>query len=442
MIWNRERECMSRDELAVLQGKRLVKLVGYMYRNAGYYKKKMRARGLEPGDIRGIDDLPKLPFTTREDLIDAYPIGVFAMPDRKIIHYNTSNHRTGYIGMETIAGYTQKDIEIWKECMARSISMAGLGKKDVIQIAYSYGLCAEGLGAHYGAGKVGATVIPAADCKPATLVALMRRLRVTGVVSTSSQMMRVARIVKERGMRDRLQLKAAICGEDSWTESTRKILQDRLGISAYQIYGLNELTGLGVACECERQKGMHIQEDFYLAEIVDTHTLLAIPGGICGELVFTTLQKEGIPLIRFRTGSMAKINYEKCECGRTMAKMDKIDSEPDDILLFRGRCVSVSRMAAALEELKLVETSYLICVRTEQNIDVLDVYVENAKMNGTLLSENRTEVKRQVADAVGRVVKVAPRVHCVGSGEARTSGEASVNLFKMGNVTIVDERCY
>lgn len=336
MIWNKARECMSRDELAVLQGKRLVELVKYMYQHETYYKKKMRARGLEPGDIRGIEDLHKLPFTTREDLIDAYPLGVFAMSDSKIIHYNTSNYRAGYIGMETLAGYTQKDVEVWKECMARSISMAGLGERDTIQIACSYGLCADGLGAHYGAEKIGAAVIPAAGCKPATLIALMRRLSVTGVVSTSSHLMRMAQIVEERGWKDKLRLKAAICKGESWTEGMRKKIQDRLGSKVYDIYGLNELTGLGVACECECQKGMHIQEDFFLAEIVDKHTLLTVSDGTRGELVFTTLQKEGIPLIRFRTRSITKINYEKCECGRTMARMDKIDWEPDEILQGSG----------------------------------------------------------------------------------------------------------
>lgn len=431
---------MSRDELAVLQGKRLVKLVKYMYQNAAYYKKKMRALGLEPGDIRGIEDLEKLPFTTREDLIDAYPLGVFAMSNGKIIHYNMSDHRAGYVGMETIAGYTQNDIDIWEECMARSISMAGLGEQDVIQIACSYGMCAEGLGAHYGAGRIGAAVVPAADCGPATLIALMRRLSVTGVVGTSSQLMRMARIVEERGGKDRLRLKTAICGGNPLSESVRKKLQDMLGIRVYHIYGLDELTGLGVACECECQEGMHIQEDFFLAEIVDMYTLRGVSGGIRGELVFTTLQKEGIPLIRFRTRSITKINYEKCECGRTMARMDRIDSETDDMLLIRGRSVSMSRLAAALNELGHTETSYTIYIRKEHGIDVLDIYVENIGRGGTLTSGERADRIHQVADAVGRVAKVAPRVSCTEHRENRTLNEAVDNIFIKGTVTVVDGR--
>lgn len=433
---------MSRDELAALQGKRLVELVDYMYHNAGYYKKKMRNLGLEPGDIRGIEDLEKLPFTTREDLIEAYPLGVFALSGKKIIHYNASDHSAGYAGMETIAGYTQNDIDVWKECMARSISMAGLGERDVIQIAYRCGLSADGLGAHHGAERVGAAVIPAADCKPAALIALMRRLRVTGVISTSSYLMRVAQMVEERGLKNRLWLKAAICGGEPWTEAIRKKIQDRLGIRIYDIFGLNELTGPGVACECECQQGMHIQEDFFLAEIVNTHTMLVLPGGIRGELVFTTLQQEGIPLIRYRTMGITRINYERCECGRTMARMDRLSHGIDDMMQVRGSSVSVSQVESALSELQDIETSYIICIKKEHQLDVVDVYMESAGMNEALVSEKGTDVKRRVADAVCHIIGVEPNVYYAeseGPGDFR-------HLFRnaaMGKkVTIVDERKY
>ncbi len=442
MIWNKARECMSRDELAVLQGKRLVKLVKYMYQNAGYYKKKMRSLGLEPGDIRGIEDLEKLPFTTKEDLMDAYPLGVFAMSGSKILRYHASHHSTAYAGMEILVGYTQNDIDIWKECMARSISMAGLGEKDVIQVACDYGLCVEGLGAHYGAEKIGAAVIPAADCKPATSAALMRRLQVTGVISTSSYLMRIAQILEERGWKDKLQLKAAICGGEPWTESIRKRIQERLGIKVYDIFGLNELTGLGVACECESQKGMHIQEDFFLAEIVDTHTLLVIPGGIRGELVFTTLQKQGIPLIRYRTKGLTKIYYEKCECGRTMARMDNVCFEPDDMLQIRGSSVSVSCIGTMLSELQDIRASYVICIRREHNMDEVDVYMEVTRRNDALVSGSETDIKRQVAEAVFRVIGVKPHVRFVECAKALLSGENTDNIFTKGNVTIVDKRKY
>lgn len=440
MIWNKARECMSRDELAVLQGKRLVELVDYMYHNVKYYKRKMRNLGLEPGDIRGIEDLEKLPFTTREDLTEAYLLGGFTLSDKKIVQYHASDHSAGYAGMETITGYTQNDIDVWKECMARSISMAGLGERDVIQVAYSYGLSADGLSAYYGAEKIGAAVIPATDCKPAALIALMRRLHVTGVISTSSHLMRVAQMVEKKGLKNSLWLKAAICGGEAWTETSRKEIQGKLGIKVYDIFGLNELTGLGVACECECQKGMHIQEDFFLAEILNTHTLLILPGGVRGELVFTTLQKEGIPLIRYRTTGYTKINYAKCECGRTMARMDRICYGIDDMIQIRGNSVSVSQVEAALSELQDLEAFYIICIRKEHQLDVVDVYMESAGMNGVLVSENRAEVKRRVADAVYHIIGVEPDVYCAES-ERRKDFERIFRGMDMGKrVTVVDER--
>lgn len=446
MIWNKARECMSRDELAALQGKRLVELVDYMYHNAGYYEKKMRDVGLEPGDIRGIEDLEKLPFTTKEDLVDAYPLGVFALSNSKIVRYLVSDHSAGYAGMETIAGYTQSDIDIQKECMSRSISMAGLGERDVIQVAYDDGLYTDGLGATCGAEQVGAAVIPAVGCKPAVLVALMRRLQVTGVISTSSYLMRVAQVVEERELKKNLRLKAAICGDKSWSEGIRKKLQDRLGVRIYDIFGLDELTGPGVACECECQKGMHIQEDFFLAEILDTHTMLVLPGGVRGELVFTTLQKEGIPLIRYRTMQIARMNYEKCQCGRTMARMDRLDCGMDDMLQVRGNSVLVSHVEAALSELRDIEAAYTICIRKEHRLDVVDVCVESAGMNEGVLLAQWTDVKRRVADAVRKTVGVNPNVCYAGNKNSKNIQEIpgiipSENSVKR-KVTIVDERRY
>lgn len=450
MIWNKARECMSRDELSALQGKRLVGLVKYMYDNEGYYRKKMRKTGLEPKDIRGIEDLEKLPFTTREDLTEAYPLGVFAMSCSKIVHYQPSDHGAGFAGMETVAGYTQGDIRIWQECMARSISMAGLGEKDVVQIAHDCGLGTDSLGSYYGAGKVGAAVISAPGCRPAMSVALMRRLQVTGFISTSSNLMRVAQVVEERGMKDALRLKAAICGGASWTENMRRKIQDRLGFRVYDIFGLNELTGPGVACECTCQKGLHIQEDFFLTEILDTHSLRALPGGTMGELVFTTLQKEGIPLVRYRTKSITKIHYGKCECGRTMARMDRLCHGPDDILQVRGNDVHVSRLEAALSELQGIKASYIIRVKTEHNYDVVDVCVVADQANGMPVQG----VKRMVADTVSRIIGMEPGVYCAGSGEAgafhgipdQEADEAYKEICErlcMGKkVAIVDERKY
>ncbi|MDE7476501.1 MAG: phenylacetate--CoA ligase [Lachnospiraceae bacterium] len=429
MIWNEARECMSRDELADLQGKRLVGLVEYMYHNVGYYSKKMKALGMEPGDIRGIEDLNKLPFTTKEDLLDAYPIGVFAVPDSKIVRYHASDN---VAGIGTVTGYTQNDLDVWSECVARSIGMAGLSKNDVIQIAYSYDMYANGLGAHYGAEKVGAAVIPASVSKIPELVTMMRKLHVTGIMSAPSYLMRVAQTVEQRGMGNTLQLKAAICGGEPWSEKTRKTIQEKLGIKVYDIFGLNELIGLGVAGECECQNGMHVQEDFFLPEILDIHTLLSAADGVSGELVFTALQKEGIPLIRFRTMNMTKIHYGKCECGRTTARIDRICKRTDDILLIRGNIVYMHRIEAAFSELPDMDAAYSVYIRKELDLDVVDVYMDSDKLNGTLMSGNEISIKNQVADVLYNVIGVMPRVHLAESDRMKAPNGRKV--------TIVDER--
>lgn len=433
MIWNRSKECISRDELADLQGKRLVKLVKYMYENAGYYNKKMKKLGIEPGDIRGIEDLVKLPFTTKEDLMEAYPQGVFAVQNRKIIRYHTSEN---ILGVETAAGYTRNDINACKECVARSVSMANLGKKDIIHVVYNYGVHVDGLGAE----KTGAAVIPVFGFKPVTLITSMRKMRVTGIISTPSYLMRLAQLAEKQGLKNELWLKSAICGGEPWTEGDRKKIQDRLGIKVYDIFGLDELTGLGVACECEYQDGMHIQEDYFLAEIVDMRTLVVLPGGIRGELVFTTLQKEGIPLIRYRTRNITKINYEICECGRTMARFDRICDGMSDVLFIRGNSVSSFQIEAALSKLQDIEASYIVCIRREHNLDVVDIYIEGSLINGELLSDGREEVKRRVANAVGSVIGIMPHVYYAASQSARFVTGASAGISGGRKVTVVDER--
>lgn len=438
MIWNKARECMSRDELADLQGRRLIRLVEYMYQNAAYYRKKMQKLGIEPGDIQGIEDLRKLPFTTKEDLTGAYPLGVFAMSDRKIVQYYASNHRDGhYAGMETIAGYTQNDIEVSKECMARSFSMAGLGEKDIIQVAYDYGADIDGIGAYYGAERVGAAVVPAATGdKPAVLLALMRRLHVTGVVSPISRLDHMAWIAEGRSrvFKEGLQLKAALCGGEAWTETIRDRLQARLGIKVYDIFGLDELTGPGVACECACQKGLHIQEDFFMAEIVDRDTMLVLPDGMRGELVFTTLQKEGIPLIRYRTRNFTRIHYEKCACGRTMARIDRVCGQDDDMLLIRGKSVVVSQLEEALSGLHDMNASYVICIKKEQTLDVVHIYIRSGKIKEELLSGGESEIRRRAADAVCSIIGVVPYVEVI---------DSMSDIFassKGKKVTIIDER--
>lgn len=429
MIWNNSKECMSRDELANLQGEHLVKLVKYMYQNVAYYKEKMQKLGVEPGDIRGIEDLGKLPFTTKEDLTAAYPTGVFAVPKRKIIRYHSSDNLTG---PERIVGYTKKDIDHWSECVARSLSMADLGKNDVIQILYNYTPFSEGLGAHYGAERVGAAVVPSGIGRTTGLAALMRKLRVTGIMGTPTYLLRLAHIVEEQGLKDKLSLKAALCGAEPWTEKTRRIIQEKLGVKAYDLYGLNELTGLGVACECACQKGMHVQEDYFLAEILDTQTLVILPDGITGELVFTTLQREGLPLIRYRTMHFTKIYYEKCDCGRTMARIDRISKLLPEVLMICGKRVSIKQIEEVFYKLPVNTVSFTVRIRKEHEIDAAKVSV-NDSADAPLTSEQQGVLRQQIEKAFSKMAGVVPAVCFV-----KNIGE--ILNQKEKKVVIIDER--
>jgi len=377
MIWNEEKECMSRDQMADLQGKQLVKLVRYMYRNVGYYRKKMKKLGLEPGDIRGIEDLSKLPFTTSEDLQDAYPNGMFAVPVSKLVRYGTIDSASG---AELIVGYTQNDLNLWSECMARSIAMAGLGKNDVIQIAYDPENWVEGLGSLSGAERIGATAIPMPTDPKKDLMSAIRKFHVTGIIGTPSYLMHLARMIEKKGMSSEL-LKAAVCGGTFWADKTRKKVQDVFGIRMYDIYGMDELMGLGVAGECKCQNGMHVQEDYFIAEVLDTETLIAVVDGVLGEIVFTTLQKQGIPLIRFRTMNITRINHEKCECGRTSARIDRICARTEDIVYIRGNSILLFSIENALSQLREIKASYIVTIKREHGLDIVDVCIESSRID-------------------------------------------------------------
>ena len=318
MIWNETKECMSRDEMNHLQGTRLVKLVDRVYHNVEYYRKKMQAVGLEPGDIRGLEDLTKLPFTTKDDLRDTYPFGLFAVPNSQIVRIHASS---GTTGKATVVGYTKRDIDMWSECVARCITMAGLGREDIIQVAYGYGLFTGGLGGHYGAEKMGATVVPMSTGNTKKLINMMVDFGVTGILCTPSYLMHIAETIEEMGVRDKIKLKASLNGAEPWTEKMRNKIEEMLGIHAHDIYGLSEIMGPGVATDCQFHKGLHVHEDYFLPEIVDRETFQPVPDGVTGELVISTLMKEGIPLIRYRTKDLTSIDHTPCECGRTTARI-------------------------------------------------------------------------------------------------------------------------
>ncbi len=373
MIWNETKECMSRDEMTALQSKRLVKLVDYVYHNVEFYRKKMQAVDLMPGDIKGIEDITKLPFTTKDDLRDNYPFGLFAVPNSEIVRIHASS---GTTGKATVVGYTRKDLDIWSECVARCLSMANVGKDDIIQIAYGYGLFTGGLGAHSGAEKIGATVVPMSTGNSKKLTTMMVDFGATAIACTPSYLLHISEVLAAEGLLDKIKLRAAICGAEPWTEKMRHEIETRLNITAHDIYGLSEIMGPGVACDCRYHRGLHVCEDHFYPEILDTATLSPVGEGVTGELAFTTLTKEGIPLIRYRTKDLTSIDRSVCECGRSSARISRFKGRVDDMLIIRGVNVFPSQVEAALVDVEEVTPHYMMIVDRVNNLDTLEVQVE------------------------------------------------------------------
>ena len=364
---------MTRDEMTALQGKRLVKLVDYVYHNVEFYRKKMQAIDLMPGDIKGLEDITKLPFTTKDDLRDNYPFGLFAVPNSEIVRVHASS---GTTGKATVVGYTRYDLEIWAECVARCMTMAGVTKNDIIQIAYGYGLFTGGLGAHGGAEKIGATVVPMSTGNSKKLTTMMVDFGATAIACTPSYLLHISEVLESEGLLDKIKLKAAICGAEPWTEKMHNEIEAKLNIKAFDIYGLSEVMGPGVACDCEYHRGLHVCEDHFYPEILDTATLTPVDDGVLGELAFTTLTKEGIPLIRYRTKDLTTIDHAACECGRTSARISRFKGRVDDMLIIRGVNVFPSQIEAALVDVEEVTPHYMMIVDRQNNLDTLEVQVE------------------------------------------------------------------
>ncbi|WP_300818605.1 phenylacetate--CoA ligase family protein [uncultured Acetatifactor sp.] len=407
MIWNETKECMSRDEMQALQGARLVKLVDRVYHNVEYYRKKMQAIGLEPGDIRGLEDLTRLPFTTKDDLRDTYPFGMFAVPNSQIVRIHASS---GTTGKATVVGYTRRDIDVWSECVARCITMAGLGREDIIQVAYGYGLFTGGLGGHYGAEKLGATVVPMSTGNTKKLITMMIDFGVTGILCTPSYLMHIAETIEEMGVRDKIKLKASLNGAEPWTEKMRDKIEGMLGIHAHDIYGLSEIMGPGVATDCRFHTGLHVHEDHFLPEIVDRETFRPVADGVTGELVISTLTKEGIPLIRYRTKDLTSMDRSPCECGRTTARIARFTGRSDDMLIIRGVNVFPSQIEAALLEMGGTTAHYLMIVDRVNNLDTLEVQVEVEEHFFSdeirALENLARKIEHVIQQAIGLAVKV------------------------------------
>ena len=373
MIWNETKECMSRDELHHLQSIRLKNMVNRVYHSVEFYRKKMQQLGLEPGDINSIDDLKLLPFTTKNDLRDNYPFGLFAVPQSEVVRVHASS---GTTGKATVVGYTRKDIEIWQECVARVLAMDGVGPHDRIQVAYGYGLFTGGLGLHYGAENIGATVIPMSTGNTQRLITMMEDFGATAIACTPSYLLHIAETLEEMGKINHIQLKAAICGAEPWTDNMRREIEEKLHLKAYDIYGLSEILGPGVAADCQYHSGLHVYEDHFVPEIINPDTLEPCEEGETGELVFTTITKEALPLFRYRTKDLTSISYEKCECGRTLARISRFKGRTDDMLIIRGVNVFPSQVEAALLEIGETSPHYILIVDRVNNLDILEVQVE------------------------------------------------------------------
>ena len=408
MIWNPNKECMPREQLRELQGKRLQKLVAYVYHNVPFYRYKMQEMDLMPEDIRSIDDIVKLPFTTKQDLRDNYPYGLMAAPKSEVVRVHASS---GTTGNPTIVGYTRKDLAIWSEVMSRCLSAYGVTREDTFSVSYGYGLFTGGLGAHYGVENLGATVIPASTGNTEKHVRLIRDLKITGIACTPSYALYLAETVDKMGInKNDLSLRIGAFGAEPWTEHMRQEIQERLGLKGYNLYGLSEIMGPGVSCECEAQHGSHIHEDHFYPEIIDPVTLEPLPIGEQGELVFTTLTKEGMPLLRYRTKDLTSLMPGECACGRTSVRMTPIMGRSDDMLIIRGINVFPSQVESVILSMKEFEPRYMLVVDRVNNLDTLQVQVEvrrdyfNDDIGGMLA------LRKQLADKLKSVLSISADV--------------------------------
>ncbi len=395
MIWDDEFETLPREAVEALQLKRLRDVVDRVYTTVPFYRKQLEEAGYTRGDIRSVRDLARLPFTTKDDLRDNYPFGLFAVPMERVVRIHASS---GTTGKPTVVGYTRRDIDTWSELMARTLSCGGTTKGDIVHNAYGYGLFTGGLGAHYGAEKIGAAVIPMSGGNTKRQILIMKDFGSTILLSTPSYALNIAEVMAEEGVDPaELKLKCGLFGAEPWSEGMRKEIEARLHIAALDIYGLSEVIGPGVASECiEEKHGLHVFEDHFIPEIIDPETGRTLPPGELGELVFTTLTKEAFPVLRYRTRDISRLISTPCVCGRTLIRMERISGRTDDMLIIRGVNVFPSQIEAVLMEIEGVEPHYQLIVSREGTLDVLEVQVE---INESVFS-----------DAIKGLEKLAKRV--------------------------------
>ncbi|HAQ63759.1 MAG TPA: phenylacetate--CoA ligase [Ruminococcaceae bacterium] len=426
--YQKEIECMSREDMKKLQSEKLVNSVKRVYENVPFYKRKMDEKGVTPNDIKSIDDLYKLPFITKDDLRDEYPYGLLAKPLSECVRIHSTS---GTTGKRVVAFYTQHDIDLWDDCCARAIVAAGGSNEDVCQIAYGFGLFTGGAGLNGGSHKVGCLTLPMSSGNTDRQIQFMTDLGATVLCCTPSYAAYLAESIKEKGVKDQIKLKAGIFGAEAWSEEMRKNIENSLGIKAYDIYGLTEISGPGVSFECEAQNGMHVNEDHFIAEIIDPKTGEVLPEGTVGELVFTCIDKEAFPLMRYRTRDLCVLTREKCSCGRTFVKMSRLMGRTDDMLIIRGVNVFPSQIETVLIK-NGYEANYQIIVDRVNNSDTLDVNVEITPemLSDTTMGISERE-KKLVAD-LKAMLGIKAIVHIVEPKSiARSEGKA---------VRIIDKR--
>ena len=407
--WNEQIECMSREDMKKLQDERLVKQVKHVYENVEYYRNLMDEKGVAPEDIKGIEDLHKLPFLTKADLRDAYPYGLLAKPLEDCVRIQSTS---GTTGRRVVAFYTQHDVDLWEDCCARAITAAGGTNEDVCQVSYGYGLFTGGPGLNGGSHKVGCLTLPMSSGNTERQLQIMTDLGSTIICCTPSYAAYLAESIQEKGLRDKIKLKAGIFGAEAWSENMRRDIENKLGIKAYDIYGLTEISGPGVSFECAEQSGMHVNEDHFIPEIIDPETGEVLPEGEKGELVFTCITKQAFPLLRYRTRDICVLSRKKCSCGRTLIKMAKPMGRSDDMLIIRG----VNVFPSQIEEVLIavgggnITPNYLITIDRVNNTDTFDLDVE---MSEELFSDDvksiakvENEIKEKLRSTLGLGVNV------------------------------------
>ena len=427
--YQKDIETMPVEDLKKLQSEKLVKQVKHVYDNVEYYRKLMNEKGVKPEDIHGIEDLHKLPFLTKADLRDAYPYGLLAKPIKNCIRIHSTS---GTTGRRVVAFYTQNDVDLWEDCCARAIVAAGGSNKDVCQVAYGYGLFTGGSGLHGGSHKVGCLTLPMSSGNTDRQIQFMTDLNATILCCTPSYAAYIGETLKEKGMGpDDIPLKAGIFGAEPWTEEMRRGIEDTLGIKAYDIYGLTETSGPGVAFECSEQTGMHINEDHFLAEIIDPDTGEVLPEGEKGELVFTALDKEAFPLLRYRTRDICVLSRKKCSCGRTLIKMAKPMGRTDDMLIIRGVNVFPSQIETVLLN-EGYQPNYQIVVDRVNNTDTFEVNVEMTPEMFTDKLSDILSMEKNLANSMKIMLGINPKVHLVAPKSiVRSEGKA---------VRVIDKR--